>query len=65
MAEGTARMIAPIDEDATHEAADEEMGMAEDSAQMMEQEQKLATTTTTTGGSTVFDAIRSRSRATT
>ena len=25
-------MIAPIDEDATHGAADEEMGMAEDSA---------------------------------
>ena len=67
-------MIAPIDEDATHGAADEEMGMAEDSAPTGNGARAAVgwTNPGTTpppprprGGSTVFDETRSGSRRTT
>ena len=72
----TAHMIAPIDEDATHGAADEEMGMAEDSAHTddgaraavgarVDEPGDNPPPTTTTGGSTVLDETRSGSRTTT
>ena len=68
----TAHMIAPIVEDATHGAADEEMGLADDSAPTDERARATGgrtrgrpTTTKTMGGSTVFDETRSGSRTTT
>ena len=71
----TAHMISPIDVDATHGAADEEMGMAEDSAPTDDGARAAAgarvdepwrrPSTSTTGGSTVFDETRKRSRTTT